>query len=166
MYIGIVQKSRHAMSLHLYFDMLFLLYVAILALRLQPQLRYFTTLYTKKVMTMNHSQKLTITRACENLQTLLTLVDEYDLSRARKNPDVTPHLQALEDQVATYFTALDHPDTLPVFPFQNYDMYYACLNNLYHNPLTHVDIGIQEKVNSGYQAVILRALYHLQAFSI
>ncbi|KIX91146.1 hypothetical protein TP70_04175 [Staphylococcus microti] len=115
---------------------------------------------------MHSTKKLTLTRACANLKNLLILVDHYDLSRARKNPDVETPLKALEEQVAVYFTELTHPDALPTFPFQNYDVYYACLDNLYHNPLTHVDIGNQEQVNSGYLAVIFRALHHLQAFSL
>ncbi|MCS4486049.1 hypothetical protein [Staphylococcus americanisciuri] len=114
---------------------------------------------------MKHSQKLTLTRAFANLQTLLTLVDHYDLSRAQKNADVEPHLEKLKKQVSTYYTALAHPDHLTSFPFSSYDAYYICLDNLYHNPLIHVDIGCQEVINSGYLTIILRAIYRLEHFS-
>ncbi|UXR73650.1 hypothetical protein MUA48_09880 [Staphylococcus sp. IVB6238] len=116
---------------------------------------------------MNLSKNLTLTTAYHQLQNLLTLVDHYDLARSKKqNPLIEERLKILEDCVANYILDLSHPDETPIFPFQNYDVYYYCLRQLHQNPLTHIEIGGQEKVNAGYIEVILRAMQHLQAFTL
>ncbi|AVQ33694.1 hypothetical protein C7J88_05745 [Staphylococcus muscae] len=115
---------------------------------------------------MNLSKKLTLTIAIENLQALLTLVDNYDLARALKNGPIEERLKQLEDQVAQYFSEVTHPNETPSFPFPNYDVYYHCLQQLHHNPLIHVDLGSQERVNTGYVTVILQAMHHLKSFEL
>ncbi|UXR78038.1 MULTISPECIES: hypothetical protein [unclassified Staphylococcus] len=115
---------------------------------------------------MNISKNLTLTTAIENLQTLLTLVDHYDLARALKNGPIEERLEQLEDQVAQYFSEVTHPNETPSCPFPNYDVYYHCLHQLQHNPLIHVDLGSQESVNTGYVTVILQTMHHLKSFKL
>lgn len=78
---------------------------------------------------MNLSKKLTLTIAIENLQALLTLVDNYDLARALKNGLIEERLKQLEDQVAQYFSEVTPPTKRLLSLFQ----IMTCIITVYNN---------------------------------
>ncbi len=99
-------------------------------------------------------------QAFKNLVALQKIVLNFDLIYQKDPDEANVLLTTLQNKVTRLFESLPHPDDIILPTTYSYEIYYACLHNLYHNPLVLIDFGSQRRVNNGYLHVINQAAAH------
>ncbi|WP_086428130.1 hypothetical protein [Staphylococcus cornubiensis] len=101
-------------------------------------------------------------QALKVLNELLDLTTTYDFVYTRNREQAQEILATIETKVHTYYEQLPQPVYTHAYSAYPYDLFYACLHNLYHHPLVHTEFGSQSQLNQSYIQQIIRTQSYFQ----